>query len=227
MAIAFDAASPADQFASATTLTFSHTCTGSDLVLLVVGACISTETITGVTYNGSALTQIGSTQSVAFGGKTLSLWAKVGPSTGAHDVVLTASSSTSIFGASVSYTGVAQTSTFGTAAQGENSSALSSVTVDVSSATGELVVDGMLWTSGDGSGMTAGSGQTKRAESEDAGTGTLVAMSEEAGASSVTMSWTQGSLERYGGVIGVSIKPASGSGSTQAPRSASYFTMNW
>lgn len=97
----------------ATSLTISHTVSGDNRLLVVSvavgGASSGSSFITGVTYNGVAMTQIAYTYDVDVDGQ-LSLWYLVAPATGTHDVVITASSSRYIGGEVASYTGVMQTS---------------------------------------------------------------------------------------------------------------------
>ena len=97
MAIAFDAAARTDAGANQTTATVSHTCTGSDRILFV--QAISNDdgdTVTGVTYNGVAMTKIGSSVGVPPAGSSsnfLSMWYLIAPATGANNVVVTRSTS--------------------------------------------------------------------------------------------------------------------------------------
>lgn len=91
-----------------TSLTWSHTCSGTNRILWVGlldqsggGASL----ITGVTYNGVAMTRVGT----VLADRWTTLWVLANPATGANNVVATASSSTVIGGASVSYTGAKQT----------------------------------------------------------------------------------------------------------------------
>lgn len=106
MAIAFDTATDGGITASGTSLTWSHTCTGSDLLLRVGvrGTLEATDRITGVTYNGVAMTLIARVQN-AFPDRWISLWELVGPASGANDVVVSSSPADVIIGQSASYTG--------------------------------------------------------------------------------------------------------------------------
>lgn len=115
MAIEVD--STANSSATSTSLTFSHTCSGLKRVL-VVGVYSEADTITGVTYNGSALTLLGG-GSVFGVGRYIKIFYIIAPSTGANNVVISSSGSTLIQGTSVSYTDVSQTEplTNGAAAQ--------------------------------------------------------------------------------------------------------------
>ena len=107
MAIAFDAATNGNyNGGSANNVTFSHTCTGSDLILLV-GIYATSLNTTGVTYNGVSMTEIGT--AFAIGSDNLSAWYLVNPATGANNVVATLSGTGGGQGGSLSYTGASQT----------------------------------------------------------------------------------------------------------------------
>lgn len=106
MSIAFDSAGGRAS-ASATSVTFAHTCTGTNRVLFVSANSVSSTT-TGVTYNGVALSRIGS--EVTQGAIVASLWYLINPATGSNNVVVSRSGSGTVQGASSSYTGVRQNS---------------------------------------------------------------------------------------------------------------------
>lgn len=108
MAIAFDAVSNGTA-ASSTSITWSHTCTGSDriLVVSVEGGTTSTTDVTSVTYNSVSLTK-----AVAYNNnenRASYLWILVAPATGANDVVVTKTSSDYMAVGAMSYTGASQT----------------------------------------------------------------------------------------------------------------------
>jgi hypothetical protein len=111
-----------------------------------------------------------------------------------------------------SYCGVHQTTPVGTAA-----SAISygnPITVDVSSAVGELVVDAVADRADLGDTLAATAGQTERSNfiADISGVG-IIAGSDKAGAAgTVTMSWTAAPSGQYWAMIGVSLKPAAGGG---------------
>lgn len=109
MAIAYDTFTNGN-FVSGTSRTFSHTCTGSDLILFVE-AVINTNSdwVTGITYNGVSMTRIQTVSPTV--NRRLYLYYLVGPATGANNVVISTSSSAAIGGNAASYTGVAQTGT--------------------------------------------------------------------------------------------------------------------
>lgn len=87
----------------ATSLTWTHTCTGSDLILFVAIASGTADDIAGVTYNGVPLTLVDKIAARFF-----YVYMLVGPATGSHSVVVSASSSHILGAVSASYTGAAQ-----------------------------------------------------------------------------------------------------------------------
>lgn len=99
MAIALDTISEANSVSS-----WSHTCTGTNLVLIV--GVKSVGTVTGVTYNSVAMTEIAG---VAVGALTerVSMWYLANPTTGSNTIALTGGSTYTTRAAS--YTGAKQT----------------------------------------------------------------------------------------------------------------------
>ncbi len=107
MSIAFDAATDGGVVNTATSLTFAHTCSGSNRMLFVsVVAGNTPNTITGVTYNGVAMTKI---DSVINGtDRYVYLWYLIAPGAGAFNVVVTSNANELIMATAASYTGVKQ-----------------------------------------------------------------------------------------------------------------------
>lgn len=92
-----------------TSLTWSHTVTGTNPAIVVSAhdGTAAAWSITGVTYAGAAMTEVGhqgTTQPI-----WASLWYKTG-TTGANNVVISVSASHSLLGGSTSYAGVDQAS---------------------------------------------------------------------------------------------------------------------
>ncbi len=109
MAIAFDA-SASSNGSSVSSLTFSHTASGSSRMILVgVATQSNSELITGVTYAGVSMTQINKQQATAAG--WVYLYALQAPTLGANNVVISFSSADTMWSASVSYTGANQSVT--------------------------------------------------------------------------------------------------------------------
>jgi hypothetical protein len=200
MAIAFDVSSK-DNGNSITSIDWSHTCTGSNRVLIVFVNKLSAA-ISGVTYNGVSLANLWDYDGT---GNDNSAWYLINPPTGAHTVEITFSSSlTGVVTAAASYTGVHQTTAFGTVATAQAYNTTPSV--NVSSATGEVVIDAC----GTGSTLAAAEGQTERFNSNYFSV--RLAGSDKPGASSVTMSWTKDGGSGWWAMGGVSLKPASDGG---------------
>lgn len=136
MAIAYDAEYGSFTNSSSGSLTYSHTCTGSDLVLYVMAATASGVTVTGITYNGVSMTLVDSYTGIGLATDNVYLYILVGPSTGANNIVISASGSGSlIYAGSSSYTGAAQSGQPVHTAKNSTASATSlTTTVDTSSA---------------------------------------------------------------------------------------------
>lgn len=106
MAIAFDTTTTSSLWSSVTSITFSHTCSGSDRMLFVATANNTGANISGVTYNGVAMTQIWTINNAA--PSKMYFWYLIAPATGANNITVTATGTCSIIAKSVSYTGVKQ-----------------------------------------------------------------------------------------------------------------------
>ena len=107
MAIAFDAASSSSQV-SGTTLTWSHTCTGSNRFLIVsaYGGADGTD-ISGMTYAGVAMTFVAKAQYPA-NNSYVHVYYLIAPATGANNVVVSYTPNSRMAGVATSYTGVKQ-----------------------------------------------------------------------------------------------------------------------
>jgi len=184
VAIALDVKTSAT--GSGATLSWSHTCTGSNLALVVdVGSYdgASGNRVSTVTYNGVALTRLAEVTGAAFDNS--SLWGLKNPATGANTITVTFVGTVgSAIGGGQSFTGVDQTTPFGTGVTASGASG--EPTVDVTgTTTGNIVVDS--WAEGAGTILTE--------------TGTLhhaLAIAGESGGSqrkassggTITMNWT-------------------------------------
>ena len=212
MAIAEDATSSATA-SSSSSLTFSHTCTGSERLLLVaVSHVVIFDDVPGtqsVTYNGVSMTSIASTNiSTGFGRVLTQLFRLVAPATGAHDIVVTFSK-TAYLGptCAISYTGVDQTTPVDTGST--DNDATGGTSIVISSASGDLVLDCY------GLGVSnvseaVGADQTVEV-STDTGMGLYI--SSEPGGASITMSWSN-TDNGPANQVAVNINAASGGGGT-------------
>jgi len=106
-AIAFDAAASSSN-SGASSLTYSHTVTGTNTGIVVAVMSQSGDDITSVTYNSAVATQVSKIHAYD-SGLWIYLYYLVNPSTGTHDVTITRSGSTGVlYGLSSSYTGTKQ-----------------------------------------------------------------------------------------------------------------------
>lgn len=198
MAVAFDAVGPSSAGASSsasTSLTWSHTCTGSNRALLV-GVAMGKGTDTGIsttaTYNGVAMTSLGV---IHTGGGTagyVQLFGLANPASGANTVAITAAGGTpgTLAGGSVSGTGVDQTTPFGTPVTVASPGAGTSISASVTGTTsGNMVVSVVA----DGSGGETATTGTKRWNvfvDANSGAGSAAMSTIAAPGGTQAMSWT-------------------------------------
>ena len=185
--------------------TISHTTTGT-YRLMLVGISHNpnnNEIVSSVTYNGTALTLVGT--ATWSNDARAEIWQLVAPDTGTHDVVITFSENMSAGAVAgvMTFTEVNQTTPLGTFASANGLSA-GPATVNVSSATNELVFDTVACETC--TSLTVGGGQTEYWNLSQNDTHVMGAGSTEPGAATVTMSWTLGSSD-YWAIGAVPIKP--------------------
>jgi len=195
MAIALDAISSTNSSASSFSdpVILAHTCTGSNLVLLV-GVTYQDSNhgnygSNNVTYDGEAMVLIRSDEAV--GNVYTELWIKVGPSTGANNIIVTPNSAAApgeIAVGGISLTGAKQSGqpeANNGATGSSNTPSVSVTTIDINS----WVVDVLANEAGN---PTAGAGQTRRwykaDQSFENGSGSTEGPVTPAGAT--TMSWS-------------------------------------
>ncbi len=212
MAIALDTSTYGSFVGSGTSLTWSHTCTGSDLVLFVgVIANDTTDLVTGVTYNGVAMTLVGKENATT--DRWTSLYVLAGPATGTHSVVVSTSSACYITGLSTSYTGGHQTTPIDSHVEAVAGSA-SSLT-----ATTTVVASG-CWLVGMGrsniSPVDAGTGTTERAQETDFNSGGLCDSNGTVGTGSQSLQITFGGSGQ-GTFVVASLAPAASGDVTLTP----------
>lgn len=157
MAIAFDAAGGAG------TGSWSHTCTGSNGLLLAFVSSFTDNTITA-TYNNVSMTSLGT---VAFngGGRYATLFYLLGPSTGANTLAISGDSGV-VGGVSASYNGVLQSGFPDASLKEENITGVTSNAISVTTIADNCwYACGALTTTIND--PTAGSGTTERGTTQD------------------------------------------------------------
>lgn len=174
------------------TTTVSHTCTGSNLALIVSIAMWNNggtaAGCSGVTYNGTAMTKVTGSGQNSSGGKFYTeQWYLIAPSTGANNIVATVGGACDKLGvAGVSFTGADQTNPIdvNTTASGTGSSVTASLTTTAAS---EYLVDAACRLSANTA--TSNSG-TSVLNDGAVGAAMAVQYASAASSGSNSMSWT-------------------------------------
>ena len=124
MAIAFDASTQTSVSGGTTSLTWSHTCTGANRILMVGIWMDSTasDVVTGVTYGGVAMFRINTATISTF---RQYIYGIIGPLQGANNVVVSFTGTQNIVAGSASYTGAGGFGANNTATAGVGSTSIS------------------------------------------------------------------------------------------------------
>lgn len=187
----FDAASNSGYKTATASYSFDHTCSGNDRYLTVGVEMLSVggSSVSGITYNGVALSLIKSQASVA-GAVRVELWGLVAPAAGTHSVAVTLSAALDSAASAVSFFNAHQTVPY------ESASSATATNVGAADATVTVntIADGD-WTvdvvATDDAAITVGAGQTQRSNVTGAlGSGAMSTEGAKTPAGSVTMSWT-------------------------------------
>ena len=192
------------------TTSWAHNSNGD---FLLVGVNETANSISGVTYNGVSMTQIGTTFNYATIGRYISYWGLVAPASGSNTIAITGGANQNAGATSIS--GVLQTSVAAAATgYASNSTTSSPATVSVTTTVDNAYVVGFGFAI---SYTTIGTGTTDILNVHDANARMVRSTSAitPTGASSVNINMN-GSL--LGGLIGVGINPAA----TVSPSNASF-----
>lgn len=193
--------------AGATSLTIAHTCSGTNRSLYVwtYARNLAVGDVTGVTYAGVAMTQIGLTQ--ADTNNDLKLWRLVAPATGANNVVVTNSGSRPMSACVLSLTDVDQTTPDGTVVQNGTLSVSSSLTDT------QLLISGVGVENSAGplppQFTSTGTNQTERLDNYN-GDRLYMSCADQFGTGTVTASYTFATVADFSGIIAVPVNVAGG-----------------
>jgi hypothetical protein len=192
VSLSIDAVSQAYELGLASTHTVSHTCTGSDMVLFVNVGCVGdSASVTGVTYNGDAMTAVFDVD--AANSYNASGWVLANPDTGTHDIVVTyVGDRTYKCICAVSFTGANTTTPIGTPAYSSSSS------INVTAETGDIVIDSIYANATD---VAAAEGQTERFDAY-----TKFGCSTKAGEATTNMAWTLTTQNHASGAVAIKKK---------------------
>lgn len=191
--------------------------TGSDLVMVVaVGIEDETNTVSSITFNGSALTF--HSRHACSPVSTLEWWYMVNPTVTTANVVVTVTGSEQFSGGVMVFTGAKQTSPLGTPTYNGSggtcgTGANPSITL-TDGTTGDMAIDLFMESAGS---VTVGAGQTER-WANSCLSSYCSHGSTEAGAASVTMSWTMGATDRHLSAVTL-FQATGGGGGGAAPKS--------
>jgi hypothetical protein len=184
------------------TLTFQHTVGNGPNRYLVVGLNAwkvgNAPTVTGVTYAGVAMSRIGR-QAAVSEGRAVELWGLVAPPTGQAHVVVSTVDAAELTAGAHSWFNVDQTTPTGAPVGAQAD------TVTIASTTNEVVVDVFGYYAPT---PTIGAGQTRLWADDMTIDGS--AASYEAGAPTVTMSWSSGTQQPV--ILAVALKPTAAGG---------------
>lgn len=161
------------------------------------------KSITSVTYHGVPLTFRHTKLSDNETFIRMEYWDLVAPDTGTWDVVITPNATGRLAWIVSTWTDVDQSTPRGTIASADDATAGVTATVDASSASGEVVVDGVCVAASVT--LTPDGSQTPQAEIE---TNDPIGHSSKAGATTTTMTWTIGGSTNWI-IVAVPLKPAS------------------
>ena len=209
-AISFDAASSGTA-GLISPFSWTHTTVSTTDGLIAVGVALrqlaGATTVTGVTYDGNALTHVAGADSLNAGNVRTELWYRIGTLSGGRTVEVTLSANEAAVGGAVTFTGAHQSAPIGNTGTATGNSANPSVAI--TSATDEIVMDVVGAAHGAASPCTPGGGQTERWDTLDGGGGGAAVScgSTEPGAASVTMDWTLSSGRQWA-ISTVGLKPA-------------------
>jgi len=220
MPIAFDAATSGQNDGQAS-ITLAHTVSGSDRLLVVKthaedNANPSHLPVTGITYNGVALTKILHKEDTAAENDRTEIWYLIAPSTGTNNVVINFTDAVDgCVVAAESYTGVSQTSPLDTSASFTTTSLGPAQVALTTAEDNELIVDAAQTLSSSRT-LTTNSGQTQTYNVQNAGQLRAAGGYEVVGAAgSYTQGWALDASADW--IICTAAFKTASSGSTVSP----------
>jgi hypothetical protein len=216
MAIAYDASSESSTTWSTgvSSLSWTHTVTGSNPVVFAGVSIYDSATVSSGTYNSAALTKIaGITANLESANQEVTLWYRDAPSTGANTLAMTFSGSASYsYAAAASYTGKASVGidAFNTAQN--TSSSLTSPTCNVNVVQSDCWLVGFVMARDQFNAPTASTGTVNRQGSD-----VLHALGDSNGVVSTgnqTLAWTKANegSNTWPGLVSASFSAAGGGG---------------
>lgn len=219
MAVAHDGeANQTGTVAAGTSLTISSkTTAGSNRCGIV---CVAWNTdaanVTGVTWNGVAMTHVATATESAGAGQESTIYSIVNPPTSASDIVVSFNTTAAAYAVASSYNGVDQTTPISNSTTTNTSTATASpVTVTCTTASDEIVVDAVAWTQSDTVAPSVGANQTTLLN-QLYDSFFFALASRQAGADGGVMSWTFTGTAHWA-TAAASLKAAASGSSSVSP----------
>ena len=206
MAIAYDATSAKGSGSSGGTINASMTIGSitNGLLLVHIGTDAGADRVTGVTWNGVAMTRLIGGMYGQNNSSYIYTYGLLNPDTGTHTIAVTVSSTPTVVFYGVSYSGVKQSGL--PDGSNHNAGSATSGSVSITTSADNCWMSGMVYTTGLSTGPTAGSGTTNRGSSSGDGFAVFDSNSAITPAGSYTLneSWTPSS---DWGMVAVSFAP--------------------
>lgn len=207
MAIAYDSGTFAAN-TTGTSLTFAFNNVAGDAVYAAGYNFAGTNTVTGVTYNAVALTQLANQNGAAGrNDRAVDAWRLVGPATGSNNIVVSSSSSTVMRYSATSYSGVDQTTPENGTTTGDSGGSATSYSVAITTTIDNCWMVSMSKDRNGGITYTSTTGDTIRLNADAGGSLYVDTGSAITPAGSNTMTVTMSSVNGIGGVAWA-IRPA-------------------
>lgn len=166
MAAIYDAASGINCSSSqVSSISWSHTCTGNDRVLIVSvfqgsgSGSGGDDVVTGITYNGTSMTRAAVRQQSGDGAVIVYVYYLYAPATGANTIAVSASANRYLGGCAISFTNVTSSPIGNNGAGGGNSG---TITANITTAADNSIIVNSKAESGGGGAYNPGSGETYR-----------------------------------------------------------------
>jgi hypothetical protein len=134
----------ANSMVSGSSYSFSHNHGGGSNGCLIVWIAMGNTTVSGITYNGVALTLVDSTVGTAIDADKMEVWRLINPATGSNLVAVTLTSGTESKAAAISLSGVHQTVPIGTPVEDSYTADSEAHAHDTTCETDGLVLDGFI-----------------------------------------------------------------------------------
>lgn len=193
--IAYDTTSNGGEDATVSSSTHSHTCTGTNLTLLILisanDTTLADRTVSTVTYNGLPCTL--AKVSDNGGQRRVEIWYQTAPATGAHDIVVTMGGTcTTLAVQGLSLTGTAQFNPIDSSGSNSSAASVATASASITTLSANCYLVDVLHNQNTASAQTETSGQTNRYELQ--GTALDVNVGTEQlgikGATAASYTWT-------------------------------------